>query len=178
LLTLISPSREESKMRLTTVAAVALFALVATCVAAAATISEQASTASYALTLNVGPMEAMYTQSQVKAKHPTSGEVMLGGSMMAGSMDSSMGAVRRHLEVHVHSRKSGAVVTNLIPTITLTDETAHAMAEKLEVVAMEGIGQGSSDLHYGNNVALDPGHTYKVTVALGGQTASLTFKAS
>jgi hypothetical protein len=63
------------------------------------------------------------------------------------------------------------------PAITLADRTAHAMAEKLEVAAMEGIGQGSADLHYGNNVSLTLGHVYKLTVAVHGETATFSFKA-
>lgn len=172
-----STERKKSMIRFVT-ATTALAALVASSAAAAATISKQATTASYSLTMNVGPMEAMYTQAQVKAKHPRSGEVMLGGSMMSGSMSGSMGAVERHLEIHVKSRSNGAVVSNVMPTIALTDETKHGMATKLEVVAMEGIGQGAADLHYGNNVALDVGNTYRVTVVVKGETATFTFKAA
>jgi hypothetical protein len=163
-------------MRLCTVLAATVAALVVAGMAEAATISRSVTTAAYKLTLNVAAMQAMYTPAQVKAKHPTTGEVMVGGSMMAGSM--MKGAVERHLEVHIHLRKTGAVVTNVTPTITLTDETTHAMAEKLEVVAMEGIGQGSADLHYGNNVSLDIGHTYKVAVSVRGEAATFTFKAA
>jgi hypothetical protein len=151
--------------------------LVAVATAAAAGVTKHATTARYSLTLHIGPMEAMYTQAQVNAKHPTSGEVMLGGAMMAGSMGAMKGAVERHLELHVASRATGKVVTNVMPTIALTDTTAHAMAEKLEVVSMEGIGQGTADLHYGNNVSLDIGHTYTVTVDVHGEKAALTFKA-
>jgi len=164
-------------MRVIATLAIAIAALGAAAAAMAATISEQATTGSYALTLNVGAMEAMYTPAQVKAKHPISGEVMLGGAMMAGSMAAMKGAVERHLEVHIHLRKTGAVVTGVTPTITLSDETGHAMAEKLEAVAMEGIGQGSADLHYGNNVSLTLGHTYKLTVAVQRETATFSFKA-
>jgi hypothetical protein len=144
--------------------------------AAASTISKQATTASYKLTLRVGLMEAMYTPAQVKAKHPTSGEVMVGGGMTAGSMMN--GAVERHLEVHIHSLKSGAVVTNVMPTIELIDTTMHAMAEKVVAVAMEGIGLGSADLHYGNNASLTIGHSYRVTVVVRGETATFNFKAA
>jgi hypothetical protein len=121
----------------------------------------------------------MYTPAQVRAKHPSSGEVMVGGGMMSSSMPSSMGgAVERHLELHVHSRATGAVVTGVMPTIELSDETSHAMPVKLAVVAMEGIGQGTADLHYGNNVSLEMGQTYLVKVAVHGETASFTFKES
>ena len=41
----------------------------------------------------------MYTAAEVKAKHPTSGEVMLDDGMSIGGM--SMGAGNRHLELQV-----------------------------------------------------------------------------
>jgi len=163
-------------MRLTAVLAASAAVLIAVATSWAATISKAATTASYRLSLDVGPVEPMYTPAQVKAKHLTSGEVMVGGAMMAGSMMS--GAVERHLELHVYSRKTGAVVGNVTPTIALTDETAHAKPLKLEVVAMEGIGQGRADLHYGNNVSVDVGHTYKVAVVVGGEPATFSFEAA
>jgi hypothetical protein len=159
-------------------ALLAALALVGVTAASAAGISRQATTKSYSLTLDVGPTEAMYTAAQVKAKHPTSGELMVGGAMMAGPMSAMKGAAGRHLELHVRSRPDGAVVTTVMPAITLTDTTANAMPEKVEVVAMKGIGAGMADLHYGNNVGLQPGHTYKVTVVVHGQTATFTFKAA
>ena len=151
-------------------------ALVLTAAASAATITKHATTKSYALTLDVGPMETMYTEAQVKSMHPKSGEVMLEG----GSMNSAMamkGALERHLEVHVTSRASGKVVTNVKPLISITDSTARTMSTKVNAVAMEGVGAGMSDVHYGNNVALTPGHSYEVSVSINGEKASFTFKA-
>jgi hypothetical protein len=134
-------------------------------------------TASYQLTLSVGPKETMYTTAEVAAKHPTSGEVMLDGGMSMGGM--SMGPGNRHLEVQVKSRKTGKLLT-VEPAVTLTDTTAMsgmAMADKLHVMAMYGVQQGRSDLHYGNNVNLTARHTYKVVVTVKGEKASFTFRA-
>jgi hypothetical protein len=134
-------------------------------------------TASYSLTLSVGPKETMYTAAEVKAKHPTSGEVMLDDSMAMGGM--SMGAGNRHLEVQVKSRNTNRVLS-LMPSITLTDTSAMsgmAMADKLHVMAMYGVAEGMSDLHYGNNVKLTAGHMYKVVVTVKGERASFTFRA-
>ena len=52
-----------------------------------------------------------------------------------------------------------------------------AMTEKLHVMAMYGVEEGRSDLHYGNNVSLTAGHTYKVVVTVKGEKASFTFRA-
>ena len=91
----------------------------------------------YKLTLIVGPKEAMYTAEEVAMKHYTSGEVMVGNdSMSMGGM--SMGAANRHLEVHVASRATGKVVTNVRPTITLTDTAAmggSAMSDKVHAMS-------------------------------------------
>jgi hypothetical protein len=135
-------------------------------------------TASYNLMLSVGPKETMYTAAEVKAKHPTSGEVMLDDGMSMGGM--SMGAGNRHLELQVKSRTSHRVLSLMPSSITLTDTSAMsgmAMTDKLHVMAMYGIGQGMSDLHYGNNVKLTAGHTYNVTATVKGEKASFTFRA-
>lgn len=127
----------------------------------------------------------MYTADQVKSKHPKSGEVMVGDGMSMGGSGSmsmrggstSMGGMASHLEVHVRARATGKVVTNVTPTISLTDTTAKAMAAKLDVMAMEGIGEGIADLHYGNNVSLTLNHVYEVVVKVKHEQATFTFKA-
>jgi hypothetical protein len=143
-----------------------------------AVITRTATTPTYKLTLSVGPVEKMYTAAEVKAKHPSDGEVMVGHSMSMDGM--SMGDANRHLEVHVASRATGKVVTNAQPTITLTDTSGMsgmAMSEKVNAMAMQGIGEGIADLHYGDNVKLTAGHTYKVVVKVKGEKATFTFKA-
>jgi hypothetical protein len=143
-----------------------------------AVITRTATTPTYKLTLSVGPVEKMYTAEEVKAKHPTDGEVMVGHSMSMGGM--SMGDANRHLEVHVASRATGKVVTSAQPTITLTDTndmSGMAMADKVNAMAMQGIGEGIADLHYGDNVKLTGGHMYKVVVKVKGEKATFTFKA-
>jgi hypothetical protein len=120
----------------------------------------------------------MYTPAEVKAKHPTSGEVMVGGSMAGSGM--SMGTGNRHLEVQIRSRATGKVTTGVTPTIGLHDKTAMsdmAMTVKVPVVAMQGIGEGAADLHYGNNVKLTAGHVYDVVVTMNRESASFTFRA-
>jgi hypothetical protein len=126
--------------------------------ASAAVITRHATTASYKLTLSVGPKEAMYTAEELK----------------------TMGAANRHLEVHVASRATGKVVANAAPSISLTDTSAMggmAASEKVNAMAMEGIGEGVADLHYGDNVKLTAGHVYKVVVTVKGEKANFSFKA-
>jgi hypothetical protein len=120
----------------------------------------------------------MYTQAQVKKMHPKTGEVMVGRSMGGSGM--SMGNGTRHLEVHVYSRATGNVVTKVVPAIGLHDKTAMSsmnMTVKVPAIAMEGVGKGTADLHYGNNVPLKAGHLYEVVVTVDKQSATFTFRA-
>lgn len=132
-----------------------------------------ASTASYTMSLNVGPVENMYTQQQIESMHPSSGEVMLGGMM-----SNAMGANARHVEVHICSKQTNTVVSNANPTISIKDTTTGAAPQSVPISVMQGVKEGPSDLHYGNNVDLAPGHSYDVTVALNGETATMTFTNS
>ena len=132
-----------------------------------------ATTASYVMVLDVGPPEVMYSQDQVASQHPTTGEVMLGGSMSMVS-----GADVHHLEAHICNRSSGSVVTGASPTITVHDTTAGSAPQNISVSEMQGVTSGTSDYHYGNNVAMASGHTFTITVKLNGESADLSYKVS
>lgn len=144
-----------------------LLAPIAPAAVAATTMSPAAqtvTTANYVFKLTLGMPEQMWTPAQVKVKHPTTGEVMLMGTM-GGAM--AMGGSQRHLEVHITSRGTGKVVIGAHPTISAIDTMAkNAMTIKVPVAEMQGVSAGTADLHYGNNVHLVGGHVYKVTVTL------------
>jgi len=143
-------------------------------------VTRVARTPAYVLTLEVGAMEPMYTEQEAKESHPASGEVMIGTgmSMPAGGHAIGMeGGSIRSVALHVRRRAGGTVVTDVRPAIALQDETVKSTASPIQAVAMEGIDAGSSDLHYGNNVTLQPGHRYRVTVAVKGQRAAFVFRA-
>ncbi len=115
-------------------------------------------TGSYVFALRIGPTEQMYTAAQVKAKHPKTGEEMLSGKMAMNAMSRmNMGSGNpRHLEVHI-CNTHGAVVMGAHPTITVVDTSTKAMTmASVPIATMEGIGMGSPDYHYGNNVELTP----------------------
>ncbi len=126
-----------------------------------------AKTKSYVFALTIGPLAQMYTPAQVKAKHPTTGEIMLSG-MMSGGMSGMGSADERHLEVHICS-SSGSVVMGAHPTIVIDDPSGKTMTMTVPIATMEGIGEGAADYHYGNNVDLAAGAHITVTVALDGQ---------
>jgi hypothetical protein len=128
-------------------------------------------THAYVFALDLGPVETMYTPAEVKAEHPTSGEVMLSGSTTSGMAEMTTSASGlRQLEVHVCT-SGGAVYTKGHPTITIDDASSKAPMMMVPVATMKGIGEGVSDFHYGNNVELTTGHHITVTVTLNGQRA-------
>ena len=127
-----------------------------------------ARTASYQLALKLGPRQEMYMPSEVQARKIKSGQVMLGGSMEMA--DAAPGSKVFDLAVYVCT-KSGAIVTQLKPTIEV--RAMGAKPHKMEVAMMAAVGKGLSDYHYGNDVALEPGAKVTVIVTVKGQRAVL-----
>lgn len=152
----------------------------AACRAAPAASVAEATTASYRLDLVIGPAEEMMSHPTGTA-HPMGGEVMLSGQMaMLPGMSTASGDTAtmsvpvedRHLEVHVCSKTTGQVVANLQPSVSIVDESAGGATQQLPVAVMQDAVQGASDLHYGNNVVMAPGHAYDVQVVIGSERAS------
>jgi len=141
-------------------------------------VKQEAQTAHYRLALQIGPTEMMYMPNEVSAKHPSDGEVMVGGVMstnMNMSMGMSMGMDKpntRHLEVHVYPLGKDAAVTNAKVKILVTDLAAKK-TQQIAVAKMYGIKEGPSDTHYGNNVELAAGN-YRVEVTVNGEKADFT----
>jgi len=133
-----------------------------------------ASTASYRMALDIGPREEMYLPSEVKARHIKSGEIMLGGEM--SMVKKSAGTKVYHLEVHICTKQTGAVVTRLKPLIVVTGPGADTMSMTVPSAIMVGIGEPITDYHYGNDLALKPASRISVKVTVKGQVA--TFSAT
>ncbi len=135
-------------------------------------ITQTVNTAAYKMVLDIGPREMMYTPAQAQAQHPSDGEVMVRGQMVnMGMGNGASSASARHLEVHICKLGTGQVVTNLAPDITLVDNSANDMTDKVPSAVMRGPTSGVADLHYGNNVTMPPDRHFTVTVAAGGQHA-------
>jgi len=157
-----------------------------------ANITSTQFTPSFVMVLDVGPHEPMYTKKQTAAQSPTSGEIMLGGTMMTqddmggmSGMDGDMGmggstaptsADTKHLVVRICHRDEGEVVTDATPEIHVTDTTAGGKETALPVAKMQGIGEGTDDIHYGNEMAMPSGHTFAIEVHLDDEAA--TFQVS
>lgn len=153
--------------------------------AAAGTFIKLASTSTYDLVAEIGPIQAMYTPAQVSSQHPRSGEVMYSGQMiMPPGMDPAhmdMGNMAgmsippewHHLEVHIFDRKTGDVVKTISPVISVTNDDT-GKSQQVPDVAMQGVVEGPGDYHYGNNVDL-PSGKYTVTAVIGSETANFDF---
>jgi hypothetical protein len=143
-------------------------------------ITQKAVTPHYDLSLQIGPMEKMYSKADAVKMHPTSGEVMTGGTMAmanngmaTGGSNASAGMGMedtRHLEVHVTDRATGKVVTTAKIQITMMNDTTK-MSKPVPVATMYGVKEGPSDWHYGNNVSM-PSGSYTVTVSVNGERAA------
>lgn len=155
------------------------------CGGAAAT-SVTATSSNYVMTMVAGPLEKTYSQAEVSNQHPTSGEMMLrgqmtmpgdgaGSGMPGASMSGSAAGQVRHLEVHICTL-SGTVVSDANPSIRLHDTTAGT-AVNVPVAMMQGVMAGASDLHYGNNISMTPGHSYSAEVMLNGAAATFQIPA-
>ena len=124
----------------------------------------------YALLLRIGPVERMYTRDEARRQQPTSGEVMLRGTMAMGGMGTGGRMPNHHLEVHVHLRSTGAVVATATVAITVETPAGKALVQ-LPIAVMRGVAAGPADTHYGNNVWLKGGR-YTVVVRVGHTTGA------
>jgi hypothetical protein len=141
--------------------------------AAAGTLIKLGSTATYNLVAEIGGLQAMYTPAQAASQRPRSGEEMFGGSMVMPADTTSPSPDWHHLEVHVFDKKTGDTVKTTTPVISVTNN-ATGQTLRVPIVVMQGIVEGPSDYHYGNNVDLAKGD-YTVTVVIGSESANFDF---
>jgi len=134
-------------------------------------------TASYSVTLGIAPaMQMAMAGSDQATAAPMVMVPMPDTGMSMGSMAMTMSAmddgqpVNHHLGVHIHDATTGALITNIMPTISIANEGTGETRTLGDVVPMYGMPAGPSDLHFGNNAYLPDG-TYTVTVGVGQETA-------
>jgi hypothetical protein len=135
-----------------------------------ATFQQTKRAGAYKLVLMIGPLEHMYTPAEVKKKHPTSGEVMVSGTMVMGGMGRAGAMPNHHLELHVYSAATGKTITHAVVSLTITTAAGKVIA-RVPIAQMYGVKEGTKDWHYGNNVLLKPGH-YHVTAGVEMTTAA------
>jgi hypothetical protein len=128
----------------------------------------------YRIALEIGPLTTMLMSDQ--ASGATEGEVMVG---MPGIPMRTMDAmnegqpVNRHLEVHMHDKATGTVLSIPMPMIVLTAQATGKSWNVSAITLMYDVKRGPQDLHFGQNLYL-PAGVYTVTVTVGGERA--TFK--
>ncbi len=148
------------------------------------TIVQKIATPHYRLELDIGRPEQMFTAADAAKMHPSSGEIMVSGTMtgpmpgMAGmaagpGSASGMGAWR-HLELHVTDKTTGTAVEYAAVRITVTN-TATGKRTDIPIAQMYGVKEGFEDWHYGNNALMPPG-SYIITCEVNGDHA--TFQAT
>lgn len=115
------------------------------------------------------------TMSASMATPMSGGNLSMPGGSMGGVPQTNMMAmattddgqpVNHHLEAHIYNRASGAVVTDMVPTITITNESTGETRSLDDVMAMYDIQVGMNDLHFGNNVYLPDG-MYTIQAMVG-----------
>jgi hypothetical protein len=141
--------------------------------AAAGTIIKLGSTTTYNLVTEIGGLQAMYTPAQAASQHPKTGEEMFGGTMVMPADTTNPSPDWHHLEVHIFNKRTGDTVKATTPVIGVTNQ-GTGQTQPVPIVVMQGIVEGPSDYHYGNNVDLPKGE-YTVTVVIGSETANFDF---
>jgi hypothetical protein len=140
---------------------------------------QQVDTAGYRMVLAVGDREAMYTQDEVNAKAPMTGELMVAGRMMdpgttgssGGGMMSANTSNTRHVEVAICDLATGSTVTGA--DVTMMVATNGATPTAMPVAEMRGLDEPATQTHYGNNVPMTTG-TSTVAFTVNGQTGTFT----
>ena len=165
-------NRPRYMRRAVTLMAIAgLACLPATAFAQAAPTMLVERTPQYTVVLAIGPAEQMV--SAMDAMHGMTGEVAATGSdtaMMAQHMDQGM-AANHSVNVHIALADAMTAVTDVTPTIRITDKTTGVARDLPAIMGMYSSSMGMSDFHYGQNVFLPDG-TYVVSVLVGESDAA------
>jgi hypothetical protein len=124
-------------------------------------------TPSYSLVLHIGPAEHMVMP--MDAMHGQAGEVMVNSgtmshdaAMMAAEMDQGM-AANHHIGVHIALGDSSTVVTDVMPSIRITDKSTGVTRDLTALMGLYDSAMGAAAFHYGQNMFLADG-TYLITV--------------
>ena len=136
-------------------------------------VQRTAQTASYEIELEIGLVVTMLTSEE--------GQTTMG--QMTGMTFTDQGQpVNHHLEVHIFDKGSGARVTNVVPTVRITDESdgtsrevatnAHPSGNIPYVLACKTTKHRAAERHLGDNLYLSDGE-YTVTIGVDNETAVL-----
>lgn len=121
---------------------------------------------SYLVVINVLPAEPMFDEAEHVKTHATEGELIIEGG------GEPTGLHMRHVEAHVYDRETGAVVTDVVPRIVVTNRTTGEVVD-VEPTLMQDVNIGVPDQHFGNNVMITPDSDLTLRVTLGSEEVSV-----
>lgn len=126
-------------------------------------------TSTFDVVLTIGPAQAMSEPMQPSQSTDMgmNHEMPMGGDepmMQPQQADEGM-AVNHWIDLHVTQTGSGAVVSDVTPTIRIVDKSTGEARDLQGVMGM-ATGMNAADFHYGQNVFLPDG-TYQISVLLG-----------
>ena len=127
-------------------------------------------TSAFDVVLTIGPAQAMSPASMQSSQ---STDMSMSHGMSMGETDAMMQPqpadqgmpVNHWIDVRVTQAGSGAVVSDVTPTIRVVDKSTGEARDLPGIMGMAG-GMNAADFHYGQNVFLPEG-TYQITVLLG-----------
>jgi hypothetical protein len=119
---------------------------------------------------NMQPMSSMPDQSMTSMNSQS----MMGGSNPTMLTTDNGLPVNHHLEVQISSRSTGITQSDVNPQVTIVNDISGQSRMLDGIAAMYDVQIGSSDLHYGNNLYLQDGTTYTITVTIGDETAQFS----
>ena len=158
------------KTRIVTLAAMGFACLPMAAYAEAESTMRVERTPAFDVVLTIAPAQAMSPttmQSSAQTDVGMSHDMSMGGTEMTMEpqhADQGM-AVNHWIDVHVTQSGSGAVVSDVTPTIRIVDKSTGEARDLPSVIGMSG-GMNPTDFHYGQNVFLPDG-TYQISVLLG-----------
>ena len=159
--------------RLTGLVIVALIICLATpLMVLAANVVQTQSTATFDVSLVIGPSELLVTPDQASSAMNAEVVSPLPGMPVPQLPTTDQGQTPdHHLEVHLVNKASGKIVTDVTPAIALADVRTGLGRTLSPVLAMYRTSVGPSDWHFGGNIYLPDG-TYTVTIQIAGETAT------
>lgn len=120
-----------------------------------------AETASYVVVLIAQPVSS-----------PASSPSPAPDVVLSGSLADVSGSSAVHVAVHICNRSTGGVAAHLHPSLTLRNSSAGSSPATVPVAVMARSGLGVNDVHYGNNVIMEPGARYVIGVRIDSADAA------
>jgi hypothetical protein len=134
------------------------------------TVSLTQTTTSYAVQLDIGPVETIMAPNQ--AGNAKTGDVM--STMPEVTHDTIIDEklpVNHSFELHIMNKATGAPITGTKVEVMLKDWANGRTYLPDDIVREYDVDQGVKDMHYGRNIYLPAGH-YTVNLMVGQERVS------